>query len=377
MIALRWSKVVYFCISGCAALFACERPDFQLSDTAPVAGLGGTPSSVGGMPADECAIDRSKGPSPIFAGQTLLNASPARSEVYAYVSDAEAQSLRTSGTLFPPLPVNTTPTTPAVLTRLNGLLNTASPAGKSLIQELQQRFKRVRSTWPNPWALRLVNHPGSEHMNPVHIVLRDEAWIGRISDGSLAIMDLKNQIVATDAAALEPHRVAAIYFVASPQTSAGVSFASCEDGFRDFSLANEGMVLSWSLGTTEILERLTGDMQLLTELLAVSRGCSSVDKAGMTFHSYTVCNTWTSFAALTEYSAYGWALATPAELYKPNLQNLVSLVDALKNDRFEPDPFVVRPEPSSAGGSGSGGAGGSGHEGGDGSDTPSVAGAFP
>jgi hypothetical protein len=355
----RWLRAFVLLVPSGAALFACERPDWQLSDTAPVVGTAGSATAGStATPTNECAIDSIKGATPIFAPQAVLNTSPARRDLFAYVSDAEAAALRSSRTLFPPLAAGATAPTPQVLARLRSALSSASPAGQTLIQALEQRYQRTLSTWPNPWALRLVEHPGSEHMNPVHIVLRENAWIGRISDGSLVVMDLKNQLVGLDIAVLSPERIAAIYFVVSPKA---VSFASCEDGFRDISLGNEGMVESWSLGTTEILDRLDVDVNALTELFGVTRSCSTVDKPGMTFHSNTVCSVWASFGAVTEYSAYGWALSNPVELYKPDRQNLLSLVDAIKNDRFEPDPFVVKPAPAAAGGSGgSGGASGAG-----------------
>lgn len=377
MIASRRLWVALLLVPSGAALFACDRPDWNLSDTAPVVGTAGRGSTgtagVGGV--NECVIDGSKGPSPIFTPQAVLNTSPARRDIYAYVSDSDAAALRSSKTLFPPVQAGVTPPVPPVLARLRSAAASASPSRQALISALEPRFQRVLSTWPNPWALRLVDHPGSEHMNPVHITLRANAWIGRISDNSLMVMDLQNQIVSDEVALLEPERIAAIYFVVSPKT---VTFTSCEDGFRDLSLANEGMVESWSMGTTEILERLDSDVADLTELFGVARGCSTVEKAGMTFHSYTVCNVWASFGAVTEYSAYGWALSSPVELYKPDRQNLLSLVDALKNDRFEPDPFVVTPKyGSTVGGAAGGGgapAGGAGGEAGDGSN---LGGAFP
>jgi hypothetical protein len=362
-----------------AAFFGCERPDWKLSDTAPVVGTAGTTGSAGAS-GNECLIDGSKGPTPIFTPQAVLNAEPARRDIYAYVSDGEAAAMRTSKTLFPPPELGVAPPVPAVLTRLRDVRASATPSGQSLIGVLEARFQRTLSTWPNPWALRLVDHPGTEHMNPVHIILREDAWIGRISDGALTVMDMQNQLVSTDVAVLEPERIAAIYFVVSPKT---VSFASCEDGFRDVSLANEGMVESWSLGTTEILDRLDADIALLTDLFGVARNCGTVDKAGMTFHAYTVCNVWASFGSVSEYSAYGWALSSPVELYKPTRQNLLSLVEALNGDRFEADPFVVTPQPGSVGGSagaaGTAGSGGAalGGGGGQGGDDDAQGGAFP
>jgi hypothetical protein len=354
----RWLRVVPLLLSSLVGVGACERPDWQVSDTAPLAGLGGTPPGAAGTSAmDACALDRSKGAVPIFSEQTVLNTSPGRREVWAYVNDAEAKELRATGTLFPPLAPNTVAPVPPVLAQLSIRLNAASSEQRAVIESLQQRFKRVRSTWPNPWALRLVDHPGSEHMNPVRILFREEAWFARISDKNApVILDMKNQIVSNANAALEPDRIAAIFFVVSPQ-AAGTSFTSCEQGLRDFSVPNERMIESWSLGTPEILERLDADAKLLSDLFGVVRSCSTVDKGGTTFRSNTVCNTWAVYAVATEYSAYGWSLANPAELYKPSAQNLLGLVDALKSDRFEPDPFVVTPDRVVAAG-GAGGAGG-------------------
>lgn len=367
----RWLRFVPLLLPGVVSLAACDRPDFQLSDTAPVVGTGGTPSSfptAGSTPVEACALDSSQGGMPIFWDQTVVNTAIARREVYAYVSDAEAKELRDSGTLFPPLAPNTPTPTPPVLSQLNTRLGSASAEQKPMIEALQQRFKRVRSSWPNLWALRLVNHAASEHMNPVRIVFRQDAWFGRISDKSVpVIVDMKNQIVSPANVALEPDRVGAIFVVLSPQTT-GVS--SCDQGLRDFSIPHERMIESWSLGTPEIVDRLDADVQLLTELFGVVRSCGSVDKGGMTFHANIVCSTWSSFGVASEYAAYGWALANPAELYKPSGQNLLGLVDALKNDRFEPEPFVVMPErvvaSGGTGGAGGGGAGGAAGSGGGG-----------
>jgi hypothetical protein len=345
---------------------ACDRPDWQLSDTAPVVGRAGSATGTAGTPAAEaCLLDSSKGAMPVFWGQTVLNANTARREVYAYVNDAEAALLRESKTLF--WSDSQSALRSAVSSLLSARLNSASAEQKPLLEALERRFKNPRSSWPNLWALRLVKNPGSEHMNPVRIVFREDAWFGRITDKlQPVIVDGKNQIVSPQDAALEPERVAALFVVATPQTL-GATF-NCEQGFRDFAIPDERMIESWSLGTPEILERLDADVRLLTDLFGVVRSCSTVDKAGMTFHS-TVCNAWSSFGAATEYMAYGWSLANPAELYKPTAQNLLGLVDALESDRFEPDPFVVQPDRNAAGGgaggsAGAGGAGGTGGAGG-------------
>jgi hypothetical protein len=355
MKASGWLRALWV-LAPCCYVFGCERPDWDTSPDVPVA-TAGTPSvgaaGTGGQP---CRIDSTVGTSPIFAKHTLLSSAPARSELYAYVSDAEAAELRTSRRLLPKPDTSGTGTNPAVQVRLSQVQIGASPNEASLIAAMVQRFKNVRTTWPNAFALRLLEHPGTEHMNPVRIVLRPEAWIGRLSDNHFTVADLKNQLVTTEQAQASPERIAAIYVLMSPSVSGGVA---CDRGFRELSLGNEGMVESWSLGSQEIATQLDSEIASLTNLFDVSRACGSVDRGnGMTFQGFTVCTTWATFGAVTEYSSYGWSLAKPTELYKPSAQNLVSLIDALDGDRFEIDPFVVEPEPPSAGEGGAAGAGG-------------------
>ena len=353
MSGYRWLRFVPLLLPSLVSVAACERPDWQLSDTAPVVGRGGAVSGTAGTPsAEACLLDSSKGDMPVFWEQTVLNANFARREVYAYVNDAEAAELRAERTLFS-LQSLRAPLTSAAYALLGARISTASVEQKPFLEALRHRFINPRSSWPNLWALRLVKNPASEHMNPVRIVFRRDAWFARITDqNSPVIVDMNNRIVSPEAAALEPERVAAMFVVATPQTS---GLYNCEQGYREIAIPDEGMIESWSLGTAEIVDRLDADVRLLSDLFGVVRSCSTVDKGGMTFHS-TVCDAWRSFGAQTEYMAYGWSLANPAELYKPTAQNLLGLVDALEGDRFEPThPFNVHPDRYVA----SGGAGGS------------------
>lgn len=349
-----WLRALWVLAPTCY-VFGCERPDWDVSPNVPVATAGSMSVSVAGTGGQPCRIDSSVGPSPIFAQQTLLSSAPARAELYAYVSDAEAAQLRSSRKLLPVPDTSASPTNPAVQVRLSQVQLGASSNEASLIAAMVQRFKNVRTTWPNAFALRLLEHPGTEHMNPVRIVLRQEAWVGRLSDNRFTVVDLKNQLVTTEQALANPERIAAIYVLMSPSVSGGVA---CERGFRELSLGNEAMVESWSLGSQEIANRLDSEIAALTALFDVARACGSVDRGSMTFQGVTVCSTWSTFGAVTEYSSYGWSLAKPTELYKPSAQNLVSLIDALDGDRFDVDPFVVEPEMTSGGTSGAGGAGG-------------------
>ncbi|MES1189125.1 MAG: hypothetical protein ABUL60_35240 [Myxococcales bacterium] len=367
----RWLRRLAL-LGPCAlATGACERPQFSYSNDVPVVGngasssFGGSFSSSGSFtggstPTDPCALDRSVSGTPIFAKEAISNQLPVRPELYAQLTDTEVTALRQGGSLLPPLPV---PPVASTLSQvLNATLSSTTELRKPLIQKLLARFKSTRTLWPNPWALRLVDHPSSEHMNPVQIVLNPNAWVVRIFDGGPpTIVDVKNNLVSIDEATAAPERIAAVYYVWDDRLP-GNSTSQCESGRREIALGNEAMVDSFSIGTPEILARLTSDIADLTSFFNVVRPCASVERGSGTFRSFTVCQTWHFFDASTEYSAYQWALSSPTESYKPKTQNLAILIDALKNDRFEPDPFVGTPPPTvnegGAGGAGGAGAGG-------------------
>jgi len=348
-----------------AASTACDRPQYTYSDDVPISGSGtisvaGGSSTIGGglisiggsAPTDPCQLDRLVGAAPVVAKQVVSNSLAGRSELYAELTDAEADSLKKGGSLLPP---SSSP--PGVTSPLMSVLkaaNAPTATGALLVQQLQQRFKVTRSAWPNPWALRLIDHAGSQHMNPLRIRLKDEAWIARVQVGTVAVVDVKNAPVSLESALAQPERIAAVYYVYDDH----VPGAQCDDARREFALGNEGMVAEFSLGTPEILARLNADIEDLTALFNVVRPCMSVEHGAGTFHSYTACTAWDYFSDMaTEYTAYQWSLSDPVELYKPTTQNLAGLIEALKNDRFEPDPFIAAPG-SQPGEGGMGGAGG-------------------
>lgn len=369
----RWLRRLALLAPCALATGACDRPEYTYSGDIPVVGHGasssfggsfsssGTFPTAGTAPTDPCALDRSVSSTPIFAKQAISNQLPVRPQLYTQLTDAEVTALKQGGSLLPPAPV---PPVASTLTMvLNATLNATTEQRRPLIQNLLTRFKSTRALWPNPWALRLVDHPGSEHMNPVQIVLNPDAWIVRIFDGGPpTIVDVENRVVTVETAAAAPERIAAVYYVYDDRLP-GNSTTQCESGRREIALGNEAMVQSFSIGTSEILDRLSSDIADLTSFFNVVRPCATVERGSGTFRSFTVCQTWHFFDASSEYSAYQWALSNPTESYKPKTQNLATLIDALKNDRFEPDPFVGTPPPMVSEG-GAGGAGGASENGG-------------
>lgn len=350
-----------------SALVSCDRPDWTIGPGGFTSGgssvsTGGTSpgaaaSGGSGGTATPCYLERVQGAMPIFAEQVVNPRFPASRELYALVTDEEAEALRAGAPLVPA--PGQPPMTPVVVQLLESLLPTATPAQRPLIQTLASRLQSTRSTWPHPWALRLVDHPATQHLNPVRIVLRERAWLGRVVDGSLAVLDLHNELVETDAALAEPERIAVVFFP-TYQGASAPSVGQCNTGYRSFALGGVEMVEEWSLATEEISDRLEQDLALLRQLLSVVRNCSAVDH-GSSFNAETACTTWASFNAHSEYTAYQWALAHPEELYEPSTQNLVNLIEALEGDRFEPDPFISA---MGAGGDGAAGDSGSAGEGG-------------
>jgi hypothetical protein len=358
-----WLALACLLAPGIAGL-ACDRPEYTYSPDLPLSnGSGATFSSTGGTGpivagsattgaasstgGAACTLDRPLA-SPIFAKQAVSNQLPARAQLYLQLTDAEVVTLKQSRTLLPQ--PSAMPQSSPLTSLLVQLLATTSELRKPLIQELIKRFAVTRPSWPNPWALRLVEHPGSEHMNTVRVTLKDNAWIVRIVDGAPAIVDVNNAIVSISAAISEPERIAAIYYVLDERAPGAI--ASCETGKRELALGNESMVAEFALGTPDVTDRLDADLQALEGLFAVVRPCTVFDKGGMSFHSFTVCQSWRFFDTSTDYLAYQWALAYPLEAYKPTPQNLATLIQALKDDRTNTEPFVGTPQADGAGGAG-------------------------
>lgn len=360
-----------------AVLGGCDRPSWSIgsggfastagTSTTSFAGTASFAGTGSGGTGPICRLDSVQGAAPLFNDQAIDSHFPGGRELYVLVTDDEATALRAGGSLIPP-PVTGSggatsggsggatsggaTTKPAVVQVLEAMLPSANVGEKPLMQSLAARIRSTRTAWPNPWALRLVDHPASEHMNALRVVLSDQAWVARVLDGNLAIVDARNELVSAQAAAAEPERIAAVFF---PSYQTGQPrIGACDTGYRAYALLGDAMVEEWSLGTAEIAARLEADGSLLTEFLAVVRGCPALSTSP--FNTDVACTTWSSYRVYSEFTAYQWSLAFPVELYKPTPANLSNLIEALEGDRFEPNPFVV----GSTSGGGAGGDGAAG-----------------
>jgi len=351
-----------------AAVGACDRPSYTYSDDVPVKGVGasssftssfsgvitaGISSTGGSAPIDQCPFNRTVSGTPVLAGQAVGNQAAGRPEVYAELTDAEALALKQGGSLIP-APAQPPLQQSQLTTLLQQAAASATGARRALLDGLRSRFVPTRSAWPNPWALRLVDHAGSEHMNPLRIVFKPDALIVRITDTTPVVVNLQNMPIAPEDASQE--RIAAIYY--RSDAYAPVPGSQCDGAKREVALGNEAMVESFSLGTKEILARLNSDIDALNAFFTAARPCSNFSYGvSATFRNYVTCTNWAFDDHTTEINAYAWSLSTPVELYKPTPQNLASLIAALEADRFMVDPFVGTPS-DVVGAGGEGGAGG-------------------
>ncbi len=360
-------RLAVLMMPGLVAAAACDRPDWDVVDLGPggtttTAGTGvtaGTAIVFGGTAGQTCAFDRVVGTKPIFSAQTVNTNLPGRTELYALVSDEEAEALRAGGPLVPPVDPMVVPDVVKVLDKL--LVSAITSSRRAVVQALKPRFASVRRAWPNPWALRLVDHAGSEHLNVVRLVLRSDAWIARTLDGSIDVVDTKNVKLTPDVAAADPGRIAAIIYELNQRSFVTTTGGDpCEDGRREYVISNDAMIEEWSLGTEEILARLEDDLTKLEAFFKVARNCGTMALPGGSFRTTTACTVWPSpYNVFSEFTAYQWSLSTPSELYKPSSQNLASLIEALQGDRFvATEPYVVNPEPPTGGAGGAGGGAG-------------------
>ena len=204
---LRWLAPLAIAVW---AAIACERPEYTYSkdakvvgsptsSTGGVTGFAGSSSGIAGSSAPPaCELLRSVGNEPIFRRQSISNQLPVRDALYVQATDEEIASLQAGGPLIqrPAAGAPTSPLTTVLVALSNQVTN---PERKKLLDELSKRFRVTRPAWPNPWALRLIDHAGSEHMTPVRLRLKETAWIARVIDQSPIVVDLNNAQVPLSA----------------------------------------------------------------------------------------------------------------------------------------------------------------------------------
>ncbi|HXK18923.1 MAG TPA: hypothetical protein VNG33_14025, partial [Polyangiaceae bacterium] len=206
-----------------AAAWACDRPSYTYSDDVPIKGTGASSgsgvistagtgvSSGGAAPVNPCAFSRTVSGTPVLASQVVSNSSTAFGEVYAELTDAESDALEHGGSLIP-VPQQFAPVSALSTLLMQESNQPISDVRKQLVALLQSRFKVTRSTWPSPWALRLVDHAGTEHMNPVRIVFKPDALIVKLVDTTPVVVDVQNMAVLPAEAVQAPERIVGVFY---------------------------------------------------------------------------------------------------------------------------------------------------------------------
>jgi hypothetical protein len=338
-------------VFGAAACIA--RP--ETPDTAD--GAAGAPSSVvafGGSAAVGAAgsgIAVACSPPPllspaVFEPQMFDSARLARRELFSWTMDEQAAELRRDQVLF------TRSERPGMgpgyaFTVIAQLALDATESERAQLASLLggDLFAKARFAWSEPWATRM-GWPGEDYGNNLlRIVLKPEAWVVVVRAGDLSVFDLQNQPVSLTDALANPTRLGAIFFERDASAGGpfcGGSFISGSNGYREFILGNLAMVEEWSLGTQQIKDRLSANIQQLTSFLQRIRVCPLT--SGMPeWNSNVVCDWDRASTDLSEQIAYERSLAIPSDNYLPLPAQLATMIETLQGDLFELDPLVVNP----------------------------------
>ena len=306
---------------------------------------GGGPASFGavggGTPA--CVAPQVTGKA-VFAEQMIDTAQLARREFFSWTTDEQAAELRQDRVLFSRTERPGLGAGYAFQVIDNFAQDQSLPERAELATLVGKLFSKARFAWPSPWATRM-GWPGEDYGgNLLRIVLKPEAWVVVIKGGDLAVFDLQNQLVTLAQARANPERVGAIFYQKAGLDggpSCGGSFVSGSNGYREFILGNLAMVEEWSLGTQQIHDRLSANIEQLGAFLPLIRSCP-ITSSAQQWNLSVVCN-WdrpqTSFD--TELFAYEQALAIPSDNYLAVPERIAAMIETLQGDLFELDPLVV------------------------------------
>jgi len=286
----------------------------------------------------------------VFADQMVDSVKLARREFFSWTTDEQAVELRQDRVLFSRSERPGLGAGYAFQVIQNFAQDQSLPERAGLATSLAELFSKARYAWYEPWATRM-GWPGEDYGgNLIRIVLKPEAWVVVIKGGDVAVLDLQNQFVPVAQARANPTRIGAIFYQkdsseGGPFCAGGGSFsAGGGSGYREFILGNLAMVEEWSLGTQQIRERLSANVEQLGTFLPRIRSCP-VTSSAQQWNTSVVCN-WDlgeqPFAD-GELFAYEQALAIPSDNYLAVPERIAAMIETLQGDLFEPDPLVVTP----------------------------------
>jgi len=283
----------------------------------------------------------------VFADQTVDDGEPARRELFSWLTDEQATSIRQDRVLFSQSAHTGVGLGYAfpVLTRIGE--DPTVPERAQLANLLGgELFAKGRYAWSEPWASRM-GWPGEDYGgNLLRVVLKAEAWIVVVKGGDLKVFDLQNEPVSLAEALSTPTRLGAIFyekdeFAGGP--SCNGRFSSGNNGYREFIVGNLAMVEEWSLGTQQNRDRLSANIDQLGSFLERSRSCPITSSAEQ-WNLAVVCH-WgqASPPDAMELFAYEQALSIPSDNYLAVPERIAAIIDTLRGDLFELDPLVVAP----------------------------------
>jgi hypothetical protein len=282
---------------------------------------------------------------PVFGAQTFSDLTPARPELFAWATDEQAAALRKDQVLFPPS-THTDPVA-ATLQGLQGFTVNGDMTGQ-VATILSASLGSARVAWPEPWAVRIGPQGEDPGKNLIRIVLKPEAWVAVVENGTIEVLDMQNERVQLADAAAAPERLGAIVHQrdgheGGPTCNVAAVVPGTSVGFREFLVSNLGMVQEWSLGTEQIRAHLESNIDDLSKFLARTRPCPNQTEQ-LSWNEQVVCS-WrdTILGDVSEMSVYQQALASPTSDYFDAPPQLSALIDKLQGDLFEPDPLVVTP----------------------------------
>jgi hypothetical protein len=283
---------------------------------------------------------------PVFAQQVFDRTLLARREFFSWTTDEQAAELRRDQILF------TRSERPGMgpgyaFEFLEQFARDSSQPERAMLASLigGQLFAKARFAWTEPWATRM-GWPGEVYGGKLlRIVLKPQAWLVIVRGAELLVFDQQNESVSLAEALADPTRLGAIYYekdAAAGGPRCGGSFVSGGNGYREFILGNLAMVEEWSLGTQQIRDRLSANIQQLSTFLQRFRGCP-VTSSALQWNLDVVCAWSRSGAARTELEAYERSLAIPSDNYLAVPERIATMIETLQGDLFEPDPLLITP----------------------------------
>ncbi|HYQ46455.1 MAG TPA: hypothetical protein VER11_31015 [Polyangiaceae bacterium] len=296
-------------------------------------------------PVMPCRVPALSGPA-VFAQQVFLNSEVARREFFSWTTDEQAAELRRDQVLFsrserpglgPGYAFNV----------LERIAQDDPQSERSMLASLLggELFAKARYAWIEPWATRM-GWPGEDYgRNLIRVVLKPEAWVVLVRGGTVSVVDQQNQPVSLADALANPTRLGVIFyqkdgFAGGPSCQG--SFISGSNGYREFILGNLAMVEEWSLGTQQIRDRLSANVDQLSNFLQRTRDCpitTSVEQWNLS----VVCGWDRAGSPTSELDAYEQSLAIPSDNYLAVPERIAAMIETLQEDLFDPDPLVITP----------------------------------